>query len=199
MAPGTFRVPVPFFSVVQHTYLFSAGGGRNGLPIKPGKKIIVNYRLKHNKMSYLGKSTATSWRQLEPSHKWSTRVTLVMAEGEATTFGSFSESDSNSILSGSVIRLTSQKTAKRNWTFQRRLVVKYYCIVSNQRDAPGPIVSLKTKLQYWQVPLGKRIGNTDWYVTKMYFVAFSSPCAYSYEAYSYILFVWWSRCTCNHC
>jgi len=38
MAPGTFRVPVPLFSVVQHTYLFSAGGSRNGLPIKPRNK-----------------------------------------------------------------------------------------------------------------------------------------------------------------
>ena len=47
--------------------------------------------LKHSKTSYPGKSTATSWRQLEPSRKWSTRVTLVMAESEATIFGSFSE------------------------------------------------------------------------------------------------------------
>ena len=52
-----------------------------------------------------------------------------MAEGEATTFGSFSESDGDSILSGLfVILLTSQKTAKQNRTFQRRLVVKYYRI-----------------------------------------------------------------------
>jgi len=82
-----------------------------------------------------------------------------MAESEATTFGSFSESDGDSILF--VILLTSQKTAKRNRTFQRRLVVKYYRIVSNQRDALGPSESEDEAAVLTSTSVEERIGNTD--------------------------------------
>jgi len=42
MAPRTFRVPVPLFSVVQHTYLILVLGVVGmGCPSSPGKKLLL--------------------------------------------------------------------------------------------------------------------------------------------------------------
>jgi len=72
-----------------------------------------------------------------------------MAEGEAAIFSSFSKSAGHSILSGSVRYSTDLilKTVKQYQMLQRRLEVKYYRIISNQRDAPRSIVSLKARLK----------------------------------------------------
>jgi len=72
-----------------------------------------------------------------------------MAESETTTFGSFSESDGNSILSGSVCYSTDlleDSEAESDLSEEVGGEVLPYHL--NQRDALGPIMCLKMKLQY---------------------------------------------------
>ena len=102
-----------------------------------------------------------------------------MAESEATTFGSFSESDGDSILSGSVCYSTDlleDSEAESDLSEEVGGEVLPYRFEPERRS--GTYSESEDEAAVLTSTSGEeRIGNTDWYVTEMYFVAFSSPCA----------------------
>ena len=102
-----------------------------------------------------------------------------MAEGEATTFRSFSESNGDSILSGSVCYstdLSEDSEAESDLSEEVGGEVLPYRFEPERRS--GTYSESEDEAAVLTSTSGEeRIGNTDWYVTEMYFVAFSSPCA----------------------
>jgi len=107
-----------------------------------------------------------------------------MAEGEATTFDSFLESsDSDSILSGSVCYSTDlSEDSEAELDLSEEIGGEVLLYRFEPERHPGTYSECEDEAAVLTGSSGEeRIG---WYVTKMYFVAFSSPCAYSYEAYT---------------
>jgi len=109
-----------------------------------------------------------------------------MVEGEATTFGSFSESDSDSILSGSVCYSTGlSEDSEAELDLSEEIggeVLPYHFeperysgTYSESEDEAAVLTSSSGE---------ERIGNTDWYVTKMYFVVFRVSYLFSDTMYT---------------
>ena len=97
-----------------------------------------------------------------------------MAESEATTFGSFSESDGDSILSGSVCYstdLSEDSKAESDLSEEVGGEVLPYRFKPERRSgtySESGRRSCSIDKYLW----GRK---NDWYVIEMYFVAFSSP------------------------